>query len=205
MKVFLIAPLFAGGLFLSIFASSNFIPNMLEKGNIEILLSKPLRRSEIILGKFLGVSEMVFVNIAYVVLGFWLLFGIKFGYWDSNLLFTILTITFAFCLLYSFIILMGILTRSSLTAMMLSYLIFFVFSPLLAARDKLSLLIGGEFTKTLLDFLYYITPNTHGLSKLTEEIASGSAVVSYEPVYASLVFMAFALGLAIFIFERKDF
>ncbi len=205
IKMMLVNPLFGGGLFLAIFSSSGFIPSMLEKGNIEILLSKPISRAELILGKYFGVSAMVLANIAYAILGFWLLIGFKFNYWDGSLLLAILTITFAFCLLYSLIILIGILTKSSLTAMMLTYLIFFVFSPLLSGREKVALFLGGEWTKQLLDFFYYITPQTYEIGKITNEVVTGTGVSSYTPILVSTVFIIVTLFASIKIFERKDF
>ena len=41
-------------------AVSSFIPSMLEKGNIDILLSKPVSRTNIILAKFLGGVLLIF-------------------------------------------------------------------------------------------------------------------------------------------------
>ena len=42
LNLFIVAPLFGGGLFLSIFSASSFIPNMLEKGAADLIISKPL-------------------------------------------------------------------------------------------------------------------------------------------------------------------
>ncbi len=125
-KTIIVMPLFGGGLFLSIFSSSSFVPNMLEKGNIDLILSKPISRGQIIQGKFWGGVCVVLFNIAYLVIGLWLLIGLKFGVWDTELFITIASITFTFAVLYSLMILVGIATRSSVLAMMLSYLIFFI-------------------------------------------------------------------------------
>ncbi len=205
IKLMVVSPLFGIGLFLSIFSASNFIPNMLEKGNIEFLLSKPISKAEIILGKFSGVSLMVFANIAYAIAGFWVLMGVKFGIWDANILLAIFTITFAFCLLYSLIILTGIITKSSLSAMMISYLIFIVFSPLLGAREKLALLIGGKLTKSILDFLYYVTPQTHDLSNITEKLATGQQITNFSPLLISFAFILIMIFASVKIFEAQDY
>ena len=98
LKVVIVSPLFGLGIFLSIFSASSFIPNMLEKGNIDLLLSKPISRQQLILGKFFGGLAVVGVNIAYAVIGFWLLVGLKFGVWDGNFLLTIFSITFTYYL-----------------------------------------------------------------------------------------------------------
>ena len=46
--------LFTAGLFFSVFASAGLIPTVFEAGRIELLLSKPLGRSHLLLGKVLG-------------------------------------------------------------------------------------------------------------------------------------------------------
>jgi len=63
LKLFIVAPLFGGGLFLSIFSAASFIPNMLEKGNIDLLISKPISRAQLILGKFLLTAEKSIIVI----------------------------------------------------------------------------------------------------------------------------------------------
>ena len=158
LKLFIVAPLFGGGLFLSIFSASSFIPNMLEKGNIDLLLSKPVSRAQLILGKFLGGVLIVLLNIAYLIISIWILIGIKFSIWDPSFLLGIFTITFAFASLYSLIILMGILTQSSVLAMMISYLIFFIFSPILNARECIGYFLNNTVLNYIMDFLYYIIP-----------------------------------------------
>jgi len=204
-KFIVISPLYGGGLFLAVFSSSSFIPKMLEKGSIDLLLSKPVSRSQIIWGKFYGGVLIVLLNIAYLVIGIWFLIGFKFGVWDVEFLYSIFSITFAFALLYSLIILIGILTQSSGLAMMVSYLIFFVFSPILLIRDKIAELIGGNFIKNILDGLYYITPQTSGLGSITNHLALGKPITDYQPVVSSFIFIILILYLSIIIFNKKDY
>lgn len=167
IKLFIVVPLFGGGLFLSIFSVSSFIPNMLEKGSIDVLLSKPISRSQILFGKFIGGTIVVLVNIAYLVIGIWFLIGLKFGVWDPSFLITIFTITFAFAVLYSLIILIGILSQNSILAMMLSYLIFFILSPILNMRDQIMLLSDSKVLEYVLSGLYYIIPKTSEIGTIT--------------------------------------
>lgn len=204
-KMLIVVPLFGGGLFLSIFSVSSFIPNMLEKGSIDLILSKPISRSQIIWGKFIGGTAMVFVNVAYLVIGIWLLIGIKFGIWNIDILATIITITFGFMVLYSLIILVGILTRSSVLAMMLTYIIFFIFSPLLASRENIYMLFNNKFVEYLLDSLYYFLPKTSEIGKITSELALGIGISEYQPLITSFLFLILNLSLSIIIFSKKDY
>ena len=204
-KTCIVVPLYGGGLFLSIFSVSSFIPNMLEKGSIDLILSKPVSRSQILLGKFFGGSFMVMVNVAYLVIGIWLLIGIKFGDWGAGLFFSILTITFTFMVLYSLIILIGILTRSSILAMMITYLLFFVFSPILSARDNIYILFDNKFVEFIVDGLYYILPKTQELGGITADLARGAGISEIQPIISSFLFMILTLGLAIITFNKKDY
>ncbi len=204
-KIATIVPIFGVGIFLSIFSVSSIIPNLVEKGNIDLFLSKPISRTQLILGKFNGGVLVVLANIAYAVGGFWILLGIKFGYWDPKFLMTIFTITFTFSVLYSLIILVGILTRSSILAMMISYLIFFIFSPLLLAREGLYLLSDSKFYQYFIDGIYYIVPKTAELANITRLFAQGEPITSWQPVLTSAAFMILTLIWSIFTFNKKDY
>ncbi len=46
---------------------SSFIPSMLEKGNIDLLLSKPVSRTKIILAKFSGGVFLIFLSLLYLI------------------------------------------------------------------------------------------------------------------------------------------
>jgi len=205
MKLFVVAPLFGGGLFLSIFSASSFIPNMLEKGSVDLILSKPVSRAQIILGKFLGGVLIVAINIAYLIFILWVLIGIKFGIWDPDLLYSIFTITFTFASLYSLIILVGILTQSSILAMMLSYMIFFILSPILAARDTISVFLDSKIIEIIMDGLYYIIPKTSELGSLTTELALGYGIDDLQPLISTFIFLVLVLYLSIIIFSKKDY
>ncbi len=205
LKLFITIPLFGGGLFISIFSVANFIPQMTEKGSIDLLLSKPVSRAQIILGKFFGGTVMVFVNIAYLIVGLWLLIGLKFGDWDSSFLLAIFTITFAFAILYSLIILIGIVTKSSVISMIVSYLIFIIVSPILSHRDAIITFSNNGITKFILEFLHYITPQTSELSTITSDLATGKGLLSVEPIVTSFVLLIAFLTVSIMIFNKKDY
>lgn len=204
-KMVIISPLFIGGLFISIFATASFIPTMLEKGSIDLLLSKPVSRSQVIWGKFIGGTLMVLINIAYFIIAFWAIIGLKFGVWDASFLLSILLITFTFMALYALIILIGILTRSSALSIMISYLVILILSPLLAMRNKNDFLINNQFVEWISDGLYYIVPKTSELSSITNSLILNKSIDSYQPIISSLLFMILTLALTIIIFSKKDY
>ncbi len=205
IKIFLIYPLYAGGLFISIFSVSSFIPSLLEKGNIDLILSKPVSREQVILGKFFGGIAMVFTNIFYAIFFLWLLIGLKFNVWDASFLLSSFTITLAFTSIYSVIILLGIITRSSMLPMVISYLIFFVFSPILAARDSIFAFVDNEIIRGIFSLLYYLVPQTSDLSTINTDLAVGNYISSFIPILTSIAYIILIISLSIFIFRKKDY
>jgi ABC-type transport system involved in multi-copper enzyme maturation permease subunit len=205
IKMFLIYPLYAGGMFISIFSVSGFIPTLLEKGNIDLILSKPVSRAQVVLGKFFGGTAMVFINIFYAIFMLWVLIGFKFNVWDVSFLLSSVTITLAFASIYSIIILFGFITRSSMFTLVLSYMIFFVFSPLLSSRETIFAFIDNVLLKNIFEILYYLIPQTSDLSTITTSFAVGNSVSNYSTILFTIVYIILILYASIFIFNKKDY
>jgi ABC-2 type transport system permease protein len=207
VEMLIIFPLASLCLLLAIFSSSSFVPVMLEKGNIDLLLSKPVSRDQLLWGKYLGGILVVLFNIAFLIIGVWLIISIKFASWDFYFLNIIFTITFTFAVLYALIVLLGVITKGSTLGMMLAYFIFIIMSPLLfSVKDKLDVLIQSKFLKQFIIAIYYITPKTTELmNKVMVNLASGKGIDDYQPILSSLAFLILTMGIAISIFRKKDF
>ena len=137
----------------------------------------------------------------------WLIISIKFGYWDSSFLTLAVMITFAFAVLYALILFFGVLTKSSILGMMVAYLIFLIFSPLmLLYKEKLNEFVSGELIKALLDGLYFIIPQTAELMGISLiDLAMGKGIVNFQPVLTSFLFLILFIVFSLFLFRRKDF
>lgn len=207
IEMMIVAPLAGLCLLLAIFSSSSFVPVMLEKGNIDLLLSKPVSRDQLLWGKFLGGILVVFLNIAFLILGIWLIISFKFNYWDFHFLYIILTVTFTFTVLYSLIVLMGVITKGSTLGMMLAYFIFIILSPLFyVAKYQMGAFLENKMVKQVVEVFYYIIPKTSELmGKVTEYLVTGKGIDDYQPVLTSLAFLILTMGIAISIFRKKDF
>lgn len=205
MQVALIVPLYGLGIFLSIFSTAGFIPSLLEKGNIDLFLSKPITRAQLLSGKFLGVLLIVLLNTAYLVISAWFIIGLKFSVWNSYFLITIISTVFAFASLFALSALFSVLTKNSILSMILAYLIYIVLSPLLASREDFYPLIGSQIIKTLIDGLYYIIPKTAELGMITSAIAAGAEITDYQPIISTFLFIILIFSTSIFIFNKRDY
>src|SRR6266851_5681246 len=117
----LVAFLYGFGLFLAVFASAGLIPTVFEPGRIELLLSKPVRRYHILLGRYLGNVLVIGCNMLYLVVAVWLILGIKTDIWTNQFLWGILLTIFMFAVLLTVVLLIAVLSESAVLATMVTF------------------------------------------------------------------------------------
>lgn len=185
---------------------SSFIPSMLEKGNIDLLLSKPVTRAQIILAKFLGGVLLIFLSLLYLIGFVWLILSSKSGFWHVPFLYSVLWLTLSFAVIYSLIILIGLISQSSILSIILSLFLVFIVCPVLYFREEaIFSLVSNNAVQFIINFLYYILPKPTDINQISTDIITGSPVKSYMPVFSSVLFMLAALSASIFYFKKKDY
>jgi len=206
------------GLFIAVFIGIGLVSKEVERRSIYSLVSKPVRRSEVVVGKYLGLVLTIAVNLAvmavvwYAVLGYmsWMEHEYFKQAWDAPatdprmlravyLIFVQLMLVIAIALFFS--------TFSS---------------PLLSAVLTFGLYVAGHFSADLKNFdvavgdspiryvttaLYYVLPNMAIFDVK-------NAVVHAQPVPAGYLLTTTAYGLCyivvlvaagVWIFTRRDF
>lgn len=196
--------MYVGGIFLSIFATASLVPNMLEKGSVDLMLSRPFARWQLLLGRYLGGLSIVAINVAYLIGGAWLILSIKTEFWHVPFLLSGLLIISVFGVLFAIMTFVGVTARNSGVSIIAAYLVVF-FSPMLLARDQIYALLSQKIYQWLLDGIYYLTPRTTELGKITTSLVLGEAITSWAPLFQSLAIGAGFLMAAIYVFEKKDF
>src|SRR5947209_1167026 len=101
------------GIGLSIFASAGLVAAVFEQGRIELLLSKPVSRTHLLLGRYAGNVLVVAANILYLVAGSWIIFGVKTNVWGTGFLISSVCTIFIFAVLLAVLVLVGGLWDSS--------------------------------------------------------------------------------------------
>lgn len=112
------------GISLCLAATSFFVPRMLEKGEADTLFSKPTGRFVLLFARY--VSGLLFVGaLAFVlVLGMHLGLLLRSGYSDPGFLWSAVTLVYTFALIHAFSTMVGVITRSAVTALLVSILFF---------------------------------------------------------------------------------
>lgn len=162
-----------------------FIPNMLRKGSLDLLIAKPIARWQILLYKFVGGLLFMLMVSGLAVGGVWLVMAVRTGNWNPTFLLSIPILTFAFGILYALSTLTAVLTRSAIAAIVVTAL-FLVFmwgsATVKLFADAWRMAVAKEEDKkglayTIIDGTYYALPRYNDMLKLNGQ----TMVESYCP------------------------
>ncbi len=207
-------------LFFSLISASSFITSMVDKGTIDMLISKPLSRFQILLAKYIGAILFVGGSIVFLIGSIWLILSAKSGYWDPAFLFSIISITAAFAVMYSISIFIGLTTQSSIISILVNFFLIFVFCPILSAREQLIFtFVKNDAVKFIFNFFYYVLPKPGEIKDVTNAMIAGENIPFWKgvlnqvgmtgpcwlSVITSLLFCAVLFSYSVYYFSRKDY
>jgi len=203
INVFVFGATYFLGTLLGLFATMPLISGFLEAGRVDLLLSKPISRSRLLSGHVAGVCITVLVLATYLVGSVWLSLSIKTGIWQPSLLMAIPIIVVMFTVMYSVIMTVSIITRSSGLALVIAYGLIFI-SVVLAAHDQIVPVLA-PLASNLFMGLYHALPNFIEVVALQSQLVQGEAVTTWYPLTSSLIFGTVTYGLGYFWFSKRDF
>jgi ABC-type transport system involved in multi-copper enzyme maturation permease subunit len=203
--------LYPSGIFLSLFATASLVPHMLEKGTIDLLLSKPISRPALLGARFLGGVVIAGANLVYFVGGVGTILGFKTGVWNWGFYLSGLLMTVYFAALLAFMVLFGIVFRSTTISMMIAALMFIVAGVVRLAHTYadwpvlITSPVARFLTKSIVETLYYVLPRSYGIGQMSTSLILHRPIDSWAPAFATVGSGALALGLAMLLFRRIDF
>ncbi len=110
---------------LALISTAGIIPDLVSGGAIEPVLSKPIGRARLFLTKYLTGLLFVALQVFVFSAGCILVMGIRSGAWTPSLLLAVPIVLAMFSYLYAFCALIGLITRSTIAALLLT-IIFWV-------------------------------------------------------------------------------
>jgi ABC-type transport system involved in multi-copper enzyme maturation permease subunit len=197
--------LYIWGTFLAIFASAGLIPSVLEAGRISLLLSKPLTRTMLLLGRYLGNILIVAINNVYLICSIWIVIGIKTKIWETRFLLAIPITIFIFAVLLCVVVLIGVVFESAALSVMAPAALMLI-STILAQRQIVVRLLDSEWSRQLWLAFYWIVPKFFDLGAAMKQIIEYDHDANWvTPVWTSAIFGMVVLSSAIYVFQRRDF
>ena len=191
-------------LFLAVMATAGLIPNMLVKGRADFYLSKPMSRKSVYLRK-LGSMWLVYGGIILLCgLIVTLAIVLFHDYFSWGMLYIILFKLLSFFVWLSIIAFVGIISGSISVSIMGAFIVYIV-QWLLDIRELITGFIDSKPVTYVTDIIYYIWPKTEEISDLSLRLAQGRDVLSWMPLWSTLLFTVVLMYLTIFIFKRKEY
>ena len=197
--------LFLGVVLFGVFATAGLVPDCLEKGTVDLYLSKPLGRWELLTGKFAGGVTVVFANILYFIGALWLMFGIKLGVWNLSFLLSVLSLTYVFACMFTMVVFLGVLARNMAVPILWAFLYMFIIGGLLHSRENtLFHWSASPLFRGAVDGLFYLLPQLSGMQENIGKQIMGESM-EWQPFVQSFLSSALFLGGGIMLLRRKDF
>jgi ABC-type transport system involved in multi-copper enzyme maturation permease subunit len=194
------------GIVIAIFIGIGLVSKEIEKRTLYTVLSRPVRRWEFIVGKFLGLAGTLVVNTLFMAIGVFaalLYVSHKLSAPDRLILVALYFIVLEFLIICSLALLFSSFS-----------------SPLLSAVFAFALFVIGSFADDLRGFAAmthgvtrwfaiaaaYLVPNfsaLHVISAVAHQVPLGSRLILENTLYA-LFYTTMVLSSAVLIFERRN-
>jgi ABC-type transport system involved in multi-copper enzyme maturation permease subunit len=190
---------------MAILIGTGLVYKEIEKRTIFTLISKPIHRYEFLLGKFFGLILTLFIMLAcmsviFLALVFFHTFKIEWA----------LLAAIVFNFLELILITAVAIFFSSFSTPILSSLFslgFYLIGHFSWSLETLIKKIRPGVARTLIQVLYTILPDLENFNIKTEVVHGlplPASLFLYSTAYG-LIYAAFILALAVFIFQRRDF
>lgn len=111
---------------LALVSTAGIVPDLVKGGVIETMLSKPISRTRLFLTRYSTGLIFVLLQVGVFSVGCFLVMGIRGGAWEPRLFLAIPIVLVFFSYLYAICALFGMLTRSTITSLLLTILIWFM-------------------------------------------------------------------------------
>jgi ABC-type transport system involved in multi-copper enzyme maturation permease subunit len=192
------------GMCLAVFASAGLISAVFEPGRIELLLSKPVTRYHILLGRYVGNVLVVGCNLFYLILAIWVIFGIKTQVWHTGFLFAGVSTLFVFCVLLTVSLLIGVLWESAAVSIIGTFGIM-VISLIVSPVSQWERLLSSEWSRDIVRGMHYAFPRIADIGRINNDLITNQPITDWPAIWTTAAFGAVMLGASLFFFARRDF
>jgi len=197
--------------FMAIFATAHLVPRMLDKGTVDLYLSRPVSRVKLLLSRYVAGLILSASNLIYLIGTVWLIVVWKTGVIHGRFLLGGLIIFLVIAVLLAFAFLVGVMTSSTAVSIMTTFGIFF-FGLAMAGHEKYAAAVSKDWQAWLIETLYWIFPKTAEMGQAVFAFVGGSEmpervlrVLTPAPFLTTAAFGAACLVLASWLFTRKEF
>jgi ABC-type transport system involved in multi-copper enzyme maturation permease subunit len=107
---------------LALISTAGMVPEFITGGSIDLFLSKPIGRARLLLTKFAAGLLFAALQVGLFTAAAYFVIGLRTGAWDASIFIAVPLVTLVFSYLFAVCTLLGLLTRSTLAALLLTIL-----------------------------------------------------------------------------------
>ena len=191
------------GILLALFATGGLVASFQTHGEIDLLLSKPLSRRQVLLGRLAGVWAISLALLAYLITAVWLVMSVKSGIWSPRFLLAIPVIWAMFVVLYGIVTVVSVTTRSSALSLMVVLVV--VFASLILSIPELETQLRPVWRPVVAGLRHALPRFPTVGTQIVPQLATGQPVTQLGTLFASLGIGAVLYALSFWRFARRDF
>jgi ABC-type transport system involved in multi-copper enzyme maturation permease subunit len=203
MKDIGLAAISAIGVLMAVFLGITLVSKEIERRTVYTILSKPVRRYQLILGKYLGLAATLALNVLVMGVGLSVLLA-AYGWWQPNVAAALLLVLVELLVVTAVATLFSSFTTPTLAAIFTLGL--FVIGHLSGTLRLIAQRAPGELARLVAGVLYRVLPNLEAFN-VKGRVAHGEPVALVEVGLAGLygaLYLAAVLALAAVVFERRE-
>ena len=191
------------GIVLALFATGGLVASLTERGQVDVLLTKPLSRHAVLAARLLAVMAVMLALVVYLFGAVWLVMSLKSGLWNPRFLLAIGVVWGMFAAIYGVVALVGVWSGSGPLSFVVTLGVVFV--SLILSIPGLAEAVTRLWRPVVLG-AYHVLPEMGPVgTQIVPQLATGAPVPSLYPLASSLAFGAASYAAAFALFARKDF
>jgi ABC-type transport system involved in multi-copper enzyme maturation permease subunit len=206
------------GLFIAVFIGIGLVSKEVERRSIYALLAKPIRRHELVLGKYAGLVLTLLVNVGIMAVAMYAVLGymswteseeFKRGWeasaTDPNMLKAVFLIFIQLMLVTALALLFSTFSSPILSAVLTFGL--YIVGHFNADLKNFETIVDSKAAATLARAIYYLVPNLAPFDVKAEVVHAQPVSAGYLLLTTGygLTYIGALLVLAVWIFSRRDF
>jgi ABC-type transport system involved in multi-copper enzyme maturation permease subunit len=189
-------------------ACAGYIPNMIESGGVDLVLSKPIRRWHLFFGKYVG-GLLLYAGVLLAVYVFlFVAMGVRTGVWHWPFFLALPVTVFSLALLYAIVGWVGLWTRGTAMAMVIGYVYYLAVDTAigyLGDRSAMPFLGDSEFFEKLGDITRMTFPSFVWLRRSAEAAVYSLEVLPWQHIGVGAAWLVICLATAYNRFRINDY
>ncbi len=188
-------------------AGAGYFPGLLQSGAVDVVLSRPVSRAQLFLGKYLGGLVLYIALIVVAMLLFFAGLGLRLGVWNTTMFTALPPMIFSAALVYAIVALIGIRTRSTALSMLLGWFFLVIVDWALEYIQGGGLieLMGAGWLAPIGDATRVALPNFRMLLFWANAAAMDVPIFQWPLFFTSVAWLALCVGIGFYLFRNADY